>query len=318
MLSTSVLVPSLGRPSWLETCLRALGGQTVPPGEVIVIWQGDDTPTRDAALRMAGALPVPVRVLHLADAGIVPAENLALENARGELILLTDDDAVVPPDWVERHAAHYDDPTVGAVGGLVVNHENGQIHPINARAPVGRITWYGRFYGNMHDQPLAWRSRSAWDVDHLIGGNMSLRRSAFDRFETGLRRYWQLFEVDACLQVRSRGYRVLFDPGLAVDHYITPRVSVYTPGRGGNLEHKVGSAAYNMAFVLSKHSHGPNRWVRWAYMTALGTTDAPGPLLLPWSVRRHGAIVRELAVARLALARRLAGWRDGREAKDSS
>ena len=227
MPSTSVLVPSLGRPSSLEECLRALGRQTVAPGEVIVVWQGDDTTTRDTAERMAGELTCPVRVVHQPEAGIVPAENRALEAASGELILLTDDDAVVPPDWVERHASYYADPTIGAVGGLVVNHYEGRTLPINARTPVGRITWYGRVHGNMHDQPLAWRSRPAWDVDHLIGGNMSLRRSAFDRFKTGLRRYWQMFEAEVCCRFARAGYRVLFDPGLSADHFIASRSSVY-------------------------------------------------------------------------------------------
>jgi GT2 family glycosyltransferase len=314
MLSTSVLVPSFGRPSSLQACLGALGRQTVPPGEVIVVWQGDDTPTRDAALGAAGGLSFPVRVLHLADPGIVPAENLALENTSGELILMTDDDAVVPPDWVERLAAHYDDPTIGAVGGLTVNHENGKPHPVNTRTPVGRISWYGRVYGNFHNRPPDDTGHPPREVDHLIGCNMSLRRSAFDRFESRLRRYWQQFEVEVCLQVKSRGYRVLLDPGIVIDHYLTPRVSVYASGREGDLEQKVGNAAYNMAFVLSKHTRAPDRWARWAYAMALGTTEVPGPLLLPVSVRKFGRPLRELAVASLALRRRLAGWGDGRRA----
>lgn len=316
--STSVLVPSFGRPASLEECLCALGRQTLPPGEVIVVWQGDDTPTRDAALRVAATLPVPVRVLRLAEPGIVPAENLALENASGELILMTDDDVVVPPDWVARHAAHYDDPTVGAVGGVTVNYENRRAQPVNARTPVGRLSWYGRLYGNFDNRPSAERVRPASEVDHLIGCNMSLRRRAFDRFEAGLRPYWQMFEAEACLQVRARGYRVLFDPGIVIDHYLTRGGSVYAPGRSGDLEQKVGNAAYNLAFILSKHTPAPARWARWAYAMALGTTTAPGPLLLPLTVRRFGRPGRELAVARLALSRRLAGWRDGRRARGSA
>jgi cellulose synthase/poly-beta-1,6-N-acetylglucosamine synthase-like glycosyltransferase len=248
----------------------------------------------------------------------VPAENLALEHATGEYILLVDDDAVVPRDWVVQHLAHYREPSVGAVGGPAVNHQNGQPLPINGRTPVGRITWLGRFIGNMHDQPPEWRSRPAFEADHLVGYNMSLRRCAFERFEDGLRRYWQMFEADVCLQVRARGYRVLFDPGIVVDHYLTPRVSVYEGGRGGDVEQKVGNAAYNAAFILSKHTRGPQRWARWAFQMAVGTTQAPGPLLLPLTIARHGQPLRELAIARLALARRLAGWRAGRRTRTGS
>lgn len=317
-LTTSVLIPSFRRSASLEACLNSLTRQTVFPDEALIVWQGDDSPTRDQAARLAGVLPFPVRVLHLDEPGIVPAENLALAAASGELILLIDDDAVAPPDWVERHLRHYADPTVGAVGGSAINYQEGRPLPINGRTPIGRITRLGRFVGNMHDQPDVWRNRRPFEADHLVGYNMSLRRSAFDRFESGLRRYWQMFEAEACLQVRARGFRVLFDPGMVVDHFLTPRTSVYEGGRGGDLDLKVGNAAYNTAFILSKHSRVPLRWARWAFLTAVGTTQSPGPLLLPRAVLRYGGLRREIAVARLALRRRLEGWRDGRLARSTA
>ncbi len=314
-MTTSVLVPSFRRPDSLAACLRALSRQTVPPGEVLVVWQGDDTPTRDRAARLADELPVPIRLLHLPEPGIVPAENLALAHAQGALILLIDDDAVAPPDWVERHRAHYDDPDVGAVGGPAVNFEpDGLRHPVHGREPVGRLTWYGRFHGNMHNPPEAWRGRPPREVQHLVGYNMSLRRVAFDRFEARLRRYWQLFEADACLQVQARGYRVLFDFRNVVEHHLTPRQSAYQPGRGGDLRVKLGNAAYNRAFVLSKHSRGLRRWARRLYVSLVGTTEAPGPLLLPLAIRRHGQAGRELALARMIWSDTRAGWQDGRRA----
>lgn len=315
-ITTSVLVPSFRRPRSLEACLRALARQTVAPGEVIVVWQGDDAPTRDLADRMAVDLPLRIRVVHQPEPGIVPAENAALDRASGRIILLIDDDAVAPTDWLERHLTHHADPTIGAVGGPAVNyHADGVQHPERAVEPFGRITWYGRLIGNMHNHPPAWRAKAPRDVDHLVGYNMSLRREAFDRFEAGLRRYWQLFEADACLQVRHRGYRIVFDSAIVVDHYQTIRESAYAPGRGGDLDVKVGNASYNLAFVLSKHTRGPLRWARLAYLLGVGTTQAPGPLIVPLTIRRHGRPGLELAVARLAWRRKRAGWRDGRRAK---
>src|SRR5438270_13254725 len=101
-MTSSVLIPSYRRCALLGPCLHALARQTVAPGEVIVAWQGDDTPTRDRAEELARELPLSVRTVHVAEPGVVPAENAALERAAGEIILLIDDDAVAPPDWVER------------------------------------------------------------------------------------------------------------------------------------------------------------------------------------------------------------------------
>lgn len=317
-MTTSVLVPSFRRPDSLESCLRSLARQTVPPGEVLVVQQGDDTPTRDRAERLAAELPITVRVLHLGEPGIVPAENLALDHASGELILLIDDDAIAEPDWLERHLAHYADPTVGAVGGPADTYNpDGTRQEIRALGPQGRLTWFGRYIAHMHDLPPEWRSLPAKPVDHLVGYNMSLRRSAFDRFEERLRRYWQFFEADACFQVSGRGYRVLFDPGIVVEHRLTPRQSVYDPGRGGDLQIKLGNGAYNRTFVLSKHTRGPLRLVRRLYASLMGTTEAPGPLLLPRSIRRYGDARRELEVMRMVWAETRAGWRDGRRAASS-
>jgi glycosyltransferase involved in cell wall biosynthesis len=245
---------------------------------------------------------------------VVGAENAALDCATGEIVLLIDDDAIAPPDWVARHLAHYADSTVGAVGGSADNNDGrGNRFPTRAAEPIGAITWYGRIIGNMHDQPAEWRNRPPRDVVHLVGYNMSLRRTAFDRFEPALRRYWQLFEADACLQVRARGYRVRFDPGIVVDHGAGAySAAAYVPDRRSDLQTRVANSAYNLGFVLSKHTPPPLRWIRWLYLLGVGTSWLPGPLLLPLSIRRYGCPVRELGVARLTWTSKQAGWRDGR------
>jgi GT2 family glycosyltransferase len=312
-MTSRVLIPSYRRCALLEPCLRALARQTVAPGEIIIAWQGDDTPTRDKAEELGHALGLPLRVVHVAEPGVVSAENAALEQAAGEIIFLIDDDAVAPLDWVARHLAHYNDSTVGAVGGPADNRDDqGNRFPIRSAEPIGIITWFGRLIGNMHDQPPEWRSQPPRDVMHLVGYNMSLRRAAFDRFEPALRRYWQMFEADACLQVRARGYRVRFDPGIVIDHCAgLLTAAAYMPDRQSDLETRVANAAYNLAFVLSKHTSAPLRWLRWLYLMGVGTTWIPGPLLLPLSIRRYGQPRRELAVARMAWASKQAGWRDG-------
>ena len=115
------------------------------------------------------------------------------------------------PDWLGRHLSFYADPEIGAVGGTIQNFfPDGSGFAVRGAAPNGTITWFGKMNGNLYDQPEAWRARPARPVDHLAGGNMSLRRAAFHRFEDRLLPYWQGFEADVCLQVKARGYRVHF------------------------------------------------------------------------------------------------------------
>jgi cellulose synthase/poly-beta-1,6-N-acetylglucosamine synthase-like glycosyltransferase len=47
-----------------------------------------------------------------------------IERARGEIILITDADCLVPPDWVEHYVSYFT-PDVGMVGGLTVLESGG-------------------------------------------------------------------------------------------------------------------------------------------------------------------------------------------------
>ena len=312
--TASVLIPSYRRPGTLAKCLDGLAAQRRLPGEVIVIWQADDVGTRDAAESLRAAMPCPLRVLHSPEAGVVAAENTALDAATGGVILLIDDDAIPPPDWLERHLAHYADPTVGAVGGPAVNFmPDGTTLPERAVEPTGRITWFGKTYGNMHDHVPEWRGRPPQEVDHLVGYNMSLRRSAFDRFEAGLRPYWQFFEGEACCQVKARGFRILFDFANVVEHH--PTNSIYAHGRDGDLGVRVFNGAYNHAFVLAKHSPAPLRPCRLLYLLGVGAVNAPGLLGSLAALRRYGHPRRELAILGRTWASNLAGGRAGLRAR---
>jgi GT2 family glycosyltransferase len=316
--TTSVLIPSFGRPASLVRCLRSLGEQRViRPQQVVVVWQGDDEPTRLAAEGLREAVPYRLDVIHSDRVGVVAAENAALAAATGEVVLLIDDDAVAPDDWVARHVAHYADARVGAVGGPADNHRpDGAPFPRRTAEPVGRLTWYGRALGNLHDHAAAWRTRPPRDVDHLVGNNMSLRRAAFDRFEIGLRPYWQMFELDACLQVKARGYRVVCDFANVVAHH--PTNLAYAGGRDGDLRIKVYHAAYNQAFVLAKHSPRALRVWRALYVFLVGSTGAPGLLASLVAVGRYGHPVRELRILGRTWRYALSGWRAGAAARRGS
>ncbi|MEP7341480.1 MAG: glycosyltransferase [Acidobacteriota bacterium] len=309
-LKTSVLIPTYRRPHQLGKCLQSLNCQTMMPDEVLVVWQTSDVMTKEAAEQQAAIVTYPLRILHLPEAGIVPAENMALGHATGDIILMIDDDAIAPPDWLARHLSHYCDPQVGAVGGPADNFmADGTVFPKRAAEPVGKLTWYGKAIGNMHDQPVHWRKRNPVKVDHAVGYNLSLRRKAFDHFEESLKPYWQMFEMDACLQVRARGFRVLFDFANVVEHY--PTNAVYNGSREGDLQVKVLNSAFNQAFVIAKHSSAALNLFRMVYLFMVGSIATPGLLGYAFAVKRHGNPKRELRLLIDCLRFRAQGWKAG-------
>jgi len=307
--TSSILIPSLGRPETLRNCLNSLVKQLHAPDEVIIVWQADDCATRDVALEFHRSHGLPIQVLHLEQPGIVPAENFALSKASGEIIVLIDDDAVAPHDWLIRHLRFYRDPTIGAVGGPANNFSSEGAFPKRQIAPVGHIHWTGKISGNMYDHVEEWASRPACDVDHLVGYNFSLRRDAFDRFDDNLRRYWQLFELEACLQVKSRGYRVVFDFANVVEHF--PTNTAYAGGRDGNLQVKVLNSLYNRGYIFSKHFSFARRVPAFIYQILVGSVGGPGILGSCVASWRYGHPWRELKLLFASIFAFIDGWNSG-------
>jgi glycosyltransferase involved in cell wall biosynthesis len=313
LLTSSVLIPSFRRPECLSRCLLSLATQTHLPNEVLVVWQADDFVTRDVVKSLP--LPYPVRLLHCEQAGVVSAENFALEAATSDIILLCDDDVIVPETWISRHLSFYADPQIGAVGSSANNHySDHSLFPKRSIEPIGKLTWYGKSHGNMYDQVEAWTTRSAIDCDHLVGYNLSLRRAAFDRFESRLKPYWQQFEMDACLQVKARGYRVLFDFANVVNHY--PTNTAYVGGRDGNLEVKVFNASYNQSFILAKHSPAHLQVWRLLYLFLVGSMSTPGLIASLWAMRRYQNSYQELKILWIAWKQKASGWRAGIQVRE--
>ena len=320
LLTTSVLVVSWERPELLERLIRSLWQQIRLPTEIVVCWQSDDLPTylKLDQLRSCPTIPCPLVIVHLAENGIVPAENLALDSSSGDLILMIDDDAIAPPDWVDRIVSFHDShPLCGAFGGPADCWTAiGQRLPINPRKPVAGLSWLGRITTNLHDQPVEWRLQPPHRVDHLVGYNLSLKRSAFDRFEDRLKPYWQLFELDACLTASSRGFEIWFDPDLVVEHRVGYSTGVYAPGREGDWTIRFENSSYNQALVLSKHTKEFwKRQLRWLYLIFVGTSSTPGPLLIPLTIYMHGRVLRETRLSFTCSVSKWRGWRLGRTLK---
>lgn len=309
--SSSVLIPSLRRPESLKKCLLSLAQQSVLPDEVIVVWQTDDISTKVCVEEIQNQLPYFLKMLHSPEANIVLAENCALQASRGEIIFLMDDDAIAPPRWLERHLSFYQNLKVGAVGGPANNFDlQGMPYPKRSVNPVGKLSWYGKLSGNMYDHVENWKNSPVSEVDHLVGYNMSLRRIAFQQFNLNLKPYWQNFELDVCLQVKQKGFQVLFDYGNQVSHF--PTNPAFNGNRDIQKEIRIYNPAYNYAFILASRSPFYLKPIRLFYLLLVGNVSAPGFLAYWVAMFRFKKPIRETQILLGTLKAKLQGWWDGR------
>jgi glycosyltransferase involved in cell wall biosynthesis len=272
----SVIVPSYRRPDDLRRCLLALLRQKSLPAELIIVFRDTDSLTRGVLDREFAHAPI--KRVPITHPGQVHALNCGLRTARGDVIAITDDDAAPRPDWLERiHDYFSKNPRVGAVGGRDwVYSPDGTLETGSERI-VGKLRWYGSPIGNHH-----LGVGPAREVDVLKGTNMAYRRSAIEaiRFDHRLLGSGAQVRNDMAfsLAVRRAGWRVIYDPAVAVDHYPAPRTAgdtrEFTP-----LVHF--ESTHNDTLVLLDYLRPCQRpvFICWAFI--IGSRALPGLLQIP-------------------------------------
>src|SRR5262245_3650710 len=114
-LTASVVICTRDRPNKLERCLSSFRLQSVQPAEIIVVDNASKgLQTRDVALA-AGAIYV-----REDRPGLDIARNRGARRAASEIVAYTDDDVVLHPRWLERLLTAFEEPSVGAVTGLLL------------------------------------------------------------------------------------------------------------------------------------------------------------------------------------------------------
>jgi len=276
-MKLTVLVPTYRRPDDLARCLLALQRQVRPADEILVTVRDIDTETW-AFFSSFDTGSLPLKILTITVPGVVAAINAGFETAIGDIISVTDDDAVPHLDWLQRIEAHFQsEPRLGGLGGRDWMYMNGRLqdatlHP-GASDAIGKVNWFGRMVGNHHIGEGGSR-----EVDILKGVNMSFRRSSLadlrcdERMKgTGAQVH---FEVALSLSVKRRGWKLIYDPTVAVDHYPAQRFD--EDQRHAFNAIAWSNKAHNETVGLLDHLSFPQKiiYLVWAFL--VGTRDTFG------------------------------------------
>ncbi len=120
-MDVTVLICTRDRQAMLARVLDSLTALRVPPGltfEVLVVDNGSRDGTGECVAGFAGRLPI--RCVREEVAGLSQARNRGVREARGDLILWTDDDVLVDPGWLSAYwQAAAAQPEAAFFGGRV-------------------------------------------------------------------------------------------------------------------------------------------------------------------------------------------------------
>jgi GT2 family glycosyltransferase len=209
----SIIIITRNRPFLLQHCLQRVIEQPYIHKEIIVV----DSSSNDESAQVVAQHPQ-IIYLRLPDQNnnMPQARNKGLAIARGDIIAFLDDDSMIQPGWLSSLLRVYRDEKVGAAGGRVIRRPEPYCNQQNG-SPQLTVQPSGIVIARDIDCP----GNGKIEVDHLIGCNMSFRRQALEDvggFDptytlTNLRE-----ETDLCIRVKKAGWRIIYDPSIAVMH----------------------------------------------------------------------------------------------------
>jgi GT2 family glycosyltransferase len=242
----SVFVPTGKRVESLKKVLVSLNNQTYKNFEIIVVDYKSSNELFDLIQSYKDLLDI--KVVHQTEKGLSKAANLALEVARGEIFIRTDDDVVMDKMWLASvHETFIKDEKIGGVTGptIVPNDyiTSRDLFVFEKKLRGSKIFWkiLGKIYFDffMEGTPRRvshWFKSGAFslgsnyeeslkepfqEVTNLEACNLCVRTEllrkvrGFDSIYTGVGEY---HEADAALKIKQLGYKLVFNPSVIVNH----------------------------------------------------------------------------------------------------
>jgi GT2 family glycosyltransferase len=217
----SALVVNHDGAAWIERCLASLGDPPPDDVEVVVV----DNASSDGSPELVRQRFPHVRLLAMAhNVGFAVANNLAAGCARGDALLLLNNDAWLEPGCLARLREKLErDPRIGLVAPRLIGPDR---RPRFSWAPdrsllgeaVQRLRnpYQGRWWNHGPvDRVLRLLLGPGW----YTAACLLIRRRAFDQVGGFDPAYFLYFEdVDLCLRLRRHGWRLARQPRAVAVH----------------------------------------------------------------------------------------------------
>jgi N-acetylglucosaminyl-diphospho-decaprenol L-rhamnosyltransferase len=215
----SVIIVNYNGGDMLDACLCSVLSLNIPVDQVIVVDNGSRDKSLDLAQRQAPGIMI---IRNPCNAGFARAVNQGLEYARGDFVLLLNNDAQLDADALHAFAEVFDQTPNLAIAGGQLLYPDGRAQNAVAAIPSLRgellpkflLKWLDpqRYQGKPRvEHPIA--------VESVIGACLALRRASLEPLGKLDEDYFFFMEeTEWCQRARRMGYQVFYVPGARAFH----------------------------------------------------------------------------------------------------
>ncbi|MGA9510636.1 MAG: glycosyltransferase [Candidatus Sulfotelmatobacter sp.] len=207
--SVSIIIPTFNGASRIGNCLDALLQQAARHNaEILVVNDGSTDNIAEVVKSYAG-----VRLVSQSNAGPAAARNRGAGEARGTILVFTDDDCVPMPDWLDAMLQPFGDPDIVGAKGVYCTHQKSLV------ARFVQIDYEDRY-----------RLMAAHDsIDFIDTYSAAFGRDRFLEM-TGYDTSFPLAcaeDIELSYRMSARGWKMKFVPNAIVYHIHPDTLSKY-------------------------------------------------------------------------------------------
>jgi glycosyltransferase involved in cell wall biosynthesis len=201
----SILICTYNRGNLIHETLQSLiEEQTIEADQIVVVNGGgerDCNETLDYWKAKCGYL----EVINCKNLNLANSRNVGIRACKGDLVLMTDDDARAFPDWIQKmEEAHIQYPKAGVIGGEVLD-------------ALGK-----GLLGKVADVTTFPRYPAVTSVHSVPGVNCSYKKAVLNSIGEQDIRMFRGEDVDFNWRARKAGWDVLYVPEIKVLHFHRP------------------------------------------------------------------------------------------------